>query len=145
METFDYQKSARPWRFNELHKSLDGTNLKDNHGGMHLSGENEETLDTSKYNYRYYYCKVKTSDGDYRKDIITGVSDLSYYNYQNDESINFLDVSLLLMHLGESVIAENEKYDINEDGVINIADASILLNSDLYGINVWNNSIILPP
>ena len=113
-----------------------GTNRKDNHGGMPLSGENEETLDTSKYNYRYYYCKVKTSDGDYKKDIITGVSDLSYYNYQKDKSINILDISLLLMHLGESVIAANEKYDINEDGVIDIADASILLNSDLYGMKV---------
>ena len=113
-----------------------GTNRKDNHGGMPLSGEKSETLDTSKYNYRYYYCKVKTSDGDYKKDIITGVSDLSYYNYQQDKSINILDISLLLMHLGESVIAANEKYDINEDGVIDIADASILLNSDLYGKKV---------
>jgi len=113
-----------------------GTNRKDNHGGMPLSGENEETLDTSKYNYRYYYCKVKTSDGDYKKDIITGVSDLSYYNYQQDKSINILDISLLLMHLGESVVSSNKQYDINEDGVIDIADASILLNSDLYGMKV---------
>ena len=40
------------------------------------------------------------------------------------------------MHLGESVVAANEKYDINEDGVIDIADVSILLNSDLYGKKV---------
>ena len=113
-----------------------GTNRKDNHGGYLLSGENEETLDTSKYNYRYYYCIVKTSDGDYKKDIITGVSDLSYYNYQQDKSINILDISLLLMHLGESVVSSNKQYDINEDGVIDIADASILLNSDLYGMRV---------
>ena len=113
-----------------------GTNRKDNHGGYLLSGENEETLDTSKYNCRYYYCKVKTSDGDYKKDIITGVSDLSYYNYQQDKSINILDVSLLLMQLGQSVTSVNEQYDINEDGVIDIADVSILLNSDLYGKKV---------
>ena len=37
------------------------------------------------------------------------------------------------MHLGESVVLSNKQYDINEDGVIDIADASILLNSDLYG------------
>ena len=36
------------------------------------------------------------------------------------------------MHLGESVISLNKHYDINEDDVIDIADASILLNSDLY-------------
>ena len=113
-----------------------GTNRKDNHGGMPLSGEKSETLDTSKYNYRYYYCKVKTSDGDYKKDITTGVSDLSYYNYQQDKSINILDISLLLMHLGESVIAANEKYDINEDGVIDLADVSILLSNEIYGMKV---------
>ena len=113
-----------------------GTNRKDNHGGMPLSGEKSETLDTSKYNYRYYYCKVKTSDGDYKKDIITGVSDLSFYNYQQDKSINISDISLLLMHVGQTVTTGNEKYDINEDGVIDIADVSILLNSDLYGMKV---------
>ncbi|MBR2589319.1 MAG: S8 family serine peptidase [Clostridia bacterium] len=113
-----------------------GTNRKDNHGGMPLSGEKSETLDTSKYNYRYYYCKVKTSDGEYKKDITTGVSDLSFYNYLKDKSINISDISLLLMHVGQTVATGNEKYDINEDGVIDIADVSILLSNDIYGMKV---------
>ena len=110
-----------------------GTNRKDNHGGMALSGETGETLDTSKYNYRYYYCKVKTSDGDYKKTITTGESDLSYYDYQKDKSVNVNDISLLLMYLGKTGTAANKQYDINEDGVINIADLRILLSSEVYG------------
>ncbi|MBE6819319.1 MAG: hypothetical protein E7517_09265 [Ruminococcaceae bacterium] len=113
-----------------------GTDRKDNHGGMALSGENSETLDTSKYPYRYYYCKVKTSDGDYKKNITTGVGNLSYYNYQKDKYINVLDISLLLMYIGQAVTSDNKKYDINEDGVIDIADFSILQSSEIYGKKV---------
>jgi len=110
-----------------------GTNRKDNHGGMALSGETGETLDTSKYNYRYYYCKVKTSDGDYKKTITTGESDLSYYDYHKDKSISVQDVSLLIMYLGKKANSGNEKFDINEDGIIDMADLSILLSSEVYG------------
>ncbi|MBR0414600.1 MAG: S8 family serine peptidase [Clostridia bacterium] len=110
-----------------------GTNRKDNHGGMALSGETGATLDTSKYNYRYYYCKVKTSDGDYKKTITTGESNLSYYDYQKDKSINVNDISLLLRYLGKKVNTSNKQYDVNEDGVIDMADLSILLSSEVYG------------
>jgi len=112
-----------------------GTNRKDNHGGMALSGENSETLDTSKYNYRYYYCKVKTSDGDYKKTITTGESNLSFYDYNQDTVISVFDVSMLLSAVG-NVTAETEMYDINEDGAIDMADISILLSSEIYGMNV---------
>ena len=110
-----------------------GTNRKDNHGGYLLSDENEETLDTSKYNYRYYYCKVKTSDGDYKKDIITGESNLNYYDFNRDGTVDIKDVSLLLTVLGDSSQQGAHLYDINEDNVTDIADLSIELSSDVYG------------
>ena len=113
-----------------------GTNRKDNHGGMALSGENSETLDTSKYNYRYYYCKVKTSDGDYKKTITTGESELRFYDYNQDNVISVFDVSMLLSAVGHNMTTETEMYDINEDGVIDMADISILLSSDLYGMSL---------
>ena len=127
-----YVIKADVWGFNKQMQWY-GTNRKDNHGGIPLSGENEETLDTSKYNYRYYYCKVKTADGDYKKDIVTGESNLSFYDYQKDNSINVNDIALLLSYLGEKVNAVNKQYDINEDGVIDIGDLTILLSSEVYG------------
>ena len=123
---------ADVWGFNKQMQWY-GTNRKDNHGGIPLSGENEETLDTSKYNYRYYYCKVKTCDGDYKKNIVTGESNLSFYDYHKDKSISVQDVSLLIMYLGKKANLGNEKFDINEDGIIDMADLSILLSSEVYG------------
>ena len=127
-----YVIKADVWGFNKQMQWY-GTNRKDNHGGIPLSGENEETLDTSKYNYRYYYCKVKTADGDYKKNIVTGESNLSFYDYQKDKSISVQDVSLLIMYLGKKANLGNEKFDINEDGIIDMADLSILLSSEVYG------------
>ena len=111
-----------------------GTNRKDNHGGYLLSGENEETLDTLKYHYRYYYCKVKTSDGDYKKDIITGESNLNYYDFNRDGTVDIKDVSLLLTAFSESSQQGAQLYDINEDNVTGVADLSIELSSDIYGV-----------
>jgi len=113
-----------------------GTNRKDNHGGMALSGETGETLDTSKYDYCYYYCKVKTSDGDYKKTITTGESNLSYYDFSKNGVIDVQDVSKLLLLFGSHVNSTTKRYDINEDNVIDIADLSVLLSSDLYGLSV---------
>ena len=111
-----------------------GTNRKDNHGGSLLTGENGETLDTSKYNFKYYYCKVKTSDGDYKKDIITGESNLDYYDFNRDGTVNIKDISLLLIAYGDKIQQSISLYDLNEDNVIDIADLSIELSSDIYGM-----------
>ena len=111
-----------------------GTNRKDNHGGSALKGETSEDLDTSKYNFKYYYCKVKTSDGDYKKDIITGESNISIYDFNNDGIIDIQDVSLLLIAYGDKAQQSTSLYDINEDNVIDIADLSIELSSDIYGV-----------
>ena len=110
-----------------------GTNRKDNHGGSLLTGENGETLDASKYNFKYYYCKVKTSDGDYKKDIITGESNLDYYDFNRDGTVNIKDISLLLIAYGDKIQQSISLYDLNEDNVIDIADLSVELSSDVYG------------
>ena len=106
-----------------------GTNRKDNHGGMPLSGENEETLDTSKYNYRYYYCKVKTSDGEYKKDIVTGTRKTLDIN--GDGIIDIADISLLLSRYGST--PEKAVYDVSENGIVDIQDITYLLYSAVYG------------
>lgn len=111
-----------------------GTNRKDNHGGSALKGETSEDLDTSKYNYKYFYCKVKTSDGDYKKDIITGESNLNYYDFNKDGTVDIQDVSILLIAYGDKAQQSTSLYDINEDNVIDIADLSIELSSDIYGV-----------
>ena len=88
---------------------------------------------TSKYNFKYYYCKVKTSDGDYKKDITTGESDLNYYDLNNDGKIDVQDLSIMLIEYSNAVTNLTVKYDLNEDGQIDLADISILLSSDIYG------------
>ena len=41
------------------------------------------------------------------------------------------------MGLQNNMTTETEMYDINEDGVIDFADLSVLLGSDLYGATVY--------
>lgn len=106
-----------------------GTNIKDNRLGIALDGENGETIDTSKYDYSYYYCVVKTHDGDYKKDIVTGTRKTLDMN--GDGIIDIADLSILLHYYGE--VPEEDIYDVNEDGIIDIQDIQYLLFSTVYG------------
>ena len=110
-----------------------GTSRKDNHGGVVLLGETGETLDTSKYNYRYYYCRVTTSDGEETTTFITGESNLNYYDFNKDKSIDIGDLSMLLLEYGQKAQSSTEIYDIAEDGVIDLADITILLSNEVFG------------
>lgn len=110
-----------------------GTSRKDNHGGAVLLDETGETLDTSKYNYRYYYCRVTTSDGEETTTFITGESNLNYYDFNRDGTVNIKDISLLLIAYGDKIQQSISLYDLNEDNVIDIADLSVELSSDVYG------------
>lgn len=106
-----------------------GTNIKDNRLGTVLQGETEETIDTSKYDYNYYYCVVKTHDGEYKKDIVTGTQKTLDMN--GDSVIDIADLSILLCYYGTA--PEKDIYDVNEDGIIDIQDIQYLLFSTVYG------------
>ena len=106
-----------------------GTNIKDNRLGAILEGETYETVDTSKYDYNYYYCVVKTHDGEYKKDVITGTRKTLDMN--GDSIIDIADLSVLLYYYG--TVPEKDIYDVNEDGIIDIQDITYLLYSTVYG------------
>ena len=106
-----------------------GTTLKDNRLGVALEEETEETLDTSKYDYSYYYCIVKTHDGNYKKNIVTGTRKTLDMN--DDGIIDIADLSILLHYYGE--VPEEDIYDVNEDGIVDIQDITYLLYSTVYG------------
>ena len=106
-----------------------GTYLKDNRLGIALEGETGETLDTSKYDYPYYYCVVKTHDGEYKKDIVTGTRKILDMN--GDGIIDIADISLQLSQYGN--IPEKEIYDVSENGIVDIQDITYLLYSAVYG------------
>ena len=106
-----------------------GTNIKDNRLGTILEGETYETVDTSKYDYNYYYCVVKTHDGEYKKDVITGTRKTLDMN--GDSIIDIADLSVLLYYYGTA--PEKDIYDVNEDGIIDIQDIQYLLFSTVFG------------
>ena len=106
-----------------------GTNLKDNRLGIALEGETGETLNTSQYDYPYYYCVVKTHDGEYKKDIVTGTRKTLDMN--GDGIIDIADISLLLSRYGST--PEKDFYDVSENGIVDIQDITYLLYSAVYG------------
>ena len=69
-----------------------------------------------------------------KKDIITGESNLDYYDFNRDGTVNIKDISLLLIAYGDKIQQSISLYDLNEDNVIDIADLSIELSSDIYGM-----------
>ena len=106
-----------------------GTTLKDNRLGVALEGETGESLDTSQYDYPYYYCVVKTHDGEYKKDIVTGTRKILDMN--GDGIIDIADISLLLSRYGST--PEKDFYDVSENGIVDIQDITYLLYSAVYG------------
>ena len=107
-----------------------GTTLKDNRLGVALKEETGETLDTSKYDYPYYFCVVKTHDGEYKKDIVTGTRKTLDMN--GDGVIDIGDISLLLSQYGNT--PEKDYYDVSENGIVDIQDIiTYLLYSTVYG------------
>ena len=113
-----------------------GTTLKDNRLGTALEGETGETLDTSQYDYPYYYCVVKTHDGEYKKDIVTGTRKTLDMN--GDSVIDIADLSILLHYYGTA--PEKDIYDVNEDGIVDIQDITYLLYSTVYGTTEYFSS-----
>ena len=108
-----------------------GTNIADNRLGEAIEGANGETFNPDDFgaDYDFYYCVIKSSDGDYHKTLVTG--DRIRLDVNGDGVIDIADISLLLSMYGEAP-AESFQ-DFNGDGVIDVSEISLLLKSTVYG------------
>ncbi len=111
-----------------------GTNVRNNHAGDLLAGEESRTLDSSAYDYRYYFCEIihtekDAQNHDYVKTVRTGYTG---EDVNADGFVDIADVSLVLPLLAQEVSAGNAAGDINGDKSINIADVASLLLESVY-------------
>ena len=111
-----------------------GTNVRNNHAGDLLAGEESRTLDSSAYDYRYYFCEIIHTEKDaqkydYVKTVRTGYTG---EDVNADGFVDIADVSLVLPLLAQEVSAGNAAGDINGDKSINIADVASLLLESVY-------------
>ncbi|MBR0414716.1 MAG: S8 family serine peptidase [Clostridia bacterium] len=128
-----------------------GTNLRNNHTGTKLEGEVNRTLESDKYDYRYYYCEITHNEN------------LLYYNgytiengirkvrtgyggedVNEDTIVDFADVSQVLAQLGQEASDVNITSDIDGNAVIDIADISMLLLENVYGKEQVLQSVYCP-
>ncbi len=108
-----------------------GTNIPDNRTGTAIEGANAETFNPDDFgaDYDFYYCVIKSSDGDYHKTLVTG--DRIRLDVNGDGVIDIADISLLLSIYGEAPAEPFQ--DFNGDGVIDVSEISLLLKSTVYG------------
>lgn len=108
-----------------------GTNIADNRTGTSIEGANAETFNPDDFgaDYDFYYCVIKSSDGDYHKTLVTG--DRIRLDVNGDGVIDIADISLLLSMYGEAPVEPFQ--DFNGDGVIDVSEISLLLKSTVYG------------
>ena len=108
-----------------------GTNIADNRLGEAIEGANGETFNPDDFgaDYDFYYCVIKSSDGDYHKTLVTG--DRIRLDVNGDGVIDIADISLLLSMYGEAPAEPFQ--DFNGDGVIDVSEISLLLKSTVYG------------
>ena len=108
-----------------------GTNIADNRLGEAIEGANGETFNPDDFgaDYDFYYCEIKSSDGDYHKTLVTG--DRIRLDVNGDGVIDMADISLLLSMYGEAPAEPFQ--DFNGDGVIDVSEISLLLKSTVYG------------
>ena len=108
-----------------------GTNIADNRLGEAIEGANGETFNPDDFgaDYDFYYCVIKSSDGDYHKTLVTG--DRIRLDVNGDGVIDIADISVLLSMYGEAPAEPFQ--DFNGDGVIDVSEISLLLKSTVYG------------
>ena len=125
-----------------------GTNARNNRSGTLLEGETSRELDTSGYDYRYYYCeathfeaKQKSSESDIVKTIKTGYSG---EDINCDEIVDIADVSLIIANLTSPISAQNDACDVDRNSIIDMSDLSELLLGDVYGKKQTLSALDLP-
>lgn len=106
------------------------TDYQMNKNGVILPGETSDTLNTDLYYYNYYYCVIKAGEGEGEVVLSTG---WNVFDIVEDNVIDIMDINALLLHMGESVDESNKHYDFNSDSVVDMADLSLILCTDIYG------------
>ena len=125
-----------------------GTNVRNNRSGALLDGETSRELDSSKYQYRYYYCeathyeeKPNSSESVIIRTIKTGYSG---EDINCDDIVDIADVSLILANLTSSIDTSNDACDVDRNSIIDMSDLSELLLGDVYGKKQTLSALDLP-
>ena len=125
-----------------------GSDVRNNRSGALLDGETSRELDSSKYQYRYYYCeathyeeKPNSAEPNIIKTVKTGYTG---EDINCDDIVDIADVSLILANLTSSIDTGNDACDVDRNSIIDMSDLSALLLSDVYGKKQTLSALDLP-